>query len=362
MEEINSLRTELSRMLNINKAQNNFLADMLVALIKAQSANLYKIATYFPGTAQKESHYTRIQRFMAWFPQLSSVVAQFISRVLPLGANWLIILDRTDWEFGQFTINILFLAVAFKGIAIPLFWIFLPKKGNSNTEERIELMQRFIDTFGAAQIQALLADREFIGRDWICWLQKQKIKFRIRIRKNTKVYSRFGQRMDVYLLFRSLRVQESIVLNKKRLVWGIPLYLIGLKTPDEYLILITDDAPKRALADYKIRWNIETMFGCLKSRGFNLEDTHLKDPHKIRNILACITMAFCWSCLVGDWQDQMIPIKIKKHGRKARGIFRKGIDFLINTLENLQWKAKDFQRALETLVLNYDMNKFLIQV
>jgi len=40
--------------------------------------------------------------------------------------------------------NILVLAVAYEGIAVPVLWMFLPKKGNSNTGERVALMNRFI--------------------------------------------------------------------------------------------------------------------------------------------------------------------------------------------------------------------------
>ena len=39
----------------------------------------------------------------------------------------------------------------------------LDKRGNSNTSERIALVQDFIDHFGKDRIDCLLADREFVG-------------------------------------------------------------------------------------------------------------------------------------------------------------------------------------------------------
>lgn len=39
--------------------------------------------------------------------------------------------------FGVFKINILFLAINCKGMAIPILWTLLPKKGCWNTAERI---------------------------------------------------------------------------------------------------------------------------------------------------------------------------------------------------------------------------------
>lgn len=78
------------------------------------------------------------------------------------------------------------LAVVYKGIAIPIYWVLLNKKGNSNTRERIALMKRFIKHFGSQNIMRVLADREFIGSDWLKWLQSKNIDFGIRIKKMRK--------------------------------------------------------------------------------------------------------------------------------------------------------------------------------
>ena len=84
-------------------------------------------------------------------------------------------LDRTNWQFGKADLNLLVLGIAYQGIALPLFWTVLDKAGNSNTAERVALLQRSIDVFGVNQIAALLADREFIGEDWFTWLQHLRL-------------------------------------------------------------------------------------------------------------------------------------------------------------------------------------------
>ncbi len=40
----------------------------------------------------------------------------------------------------------------------------LEKRGNSNQEERIDLLERFVKLFGHKCIRSLTADREFIGK------------------------------------------------------------------------------------------------------------------------------------------------------------------------------------------------------
>ena len=82
-------------------------------------------------------------------------------------------------------INILVLAVAYHGVAIPLLWVFLDKRGNSNSHERIALLKHFLMEFGHDRIQCLTADREFIGTDWVKFLKRHRIRFRIRIKRNT---------------------------------------------------------------------------------------------------------------------------------------------------------------------------------
>ena len=76
------------------------------------------------------------------------------------------------------------LAVVYKGVAIPVYWLLLNKRGNSATRERIALMKRFIHQFGKTHLIALLADREFIGSDWFAWLKHEGIDFHVRIKKN----------------------------------------------------------------------------------------------------------------------------------------------------------------------------------
>jgi hypothetical protein len=48
---------------------------------------------------------------------------------------------RTNWKFGQQVINVLVIAVVYYGVAFPLLFKRLPKFGNYNTNERIELIE-----------------------------------------------------------------------------------------------------------------------------------------------------------------------------------------------------------------------------
>jgi hypothetical protein len=79
---------------------------------------------------------------------------------------------------------------------------------------------------------------------------------------------------------------------------------------------------------YRRRWEIETLFGCLKGRGFRMEDTHITDADKIEKLLFILVIGFCWAYRTGDLKAQEKPIELKTHGRKARSLFREGLNWI----------------------------------
>jgi hypothetical protein len=86
------------------------------------------------------------------------------------------------------------------------------------------------------------------------------------------------------------QTRPAHLLPGRRPVWGCFVHLSALRLDDgEWLILATFGAPQeQAINAYADRWQVETLFGCLKTRGFNFEDTHLKDAAAlVQNDGAC---------------------------------------------------------------------------
>ena len=93
-------------------------------------------------------------------------------------------LDRTNWKLGKKNIKNLVLALLTQRFRVPLMLSFLPHGGTSDCEVRSTLIDRFVRLFGAARIEILLADREFIGVNWLQHLNKNSIPFAIRLKAN----------------------------------------------------------------------------------------------------------------------------------------------------------------------------------
>lgn len=327
----------------MNLARIRFLNFFITALCKVQTVNFDRLACDFNTTSQKSSSLRRIQRFFAAYVFDQTLIARIIFRLLPKNNELGLSLDRTNWKFGETNINILVLAVVHQGVAFPLLFSMMPKFGNSNTQERIELMERYNELFGFDTIKYLVADREFIGNEWLEFLNRNNITYHIRIRENFDVIlAKNSKKVRARWLFNRLKLGQFEHHPKIVYINQVACYLsasvIKSKTGEpEFQFLISFNNPAKSKECYKKRWQIETMFKALKSSGFNIEKTHLQDIKRIEKLVSLIFIAFVWCYLVGIHIDQNIrPIEIKKHGYRAKSLFKYGLDFIANILLNPQ--------------------------
>lgn len=328
MKQISELQDTLSDFLDWNKARLNCLVQILQALFTVRTVNLTQIAAAFRSQAKEASSYRRVRRFFTEFSFDMSTIVFVVLRLFPLEGKYLLILDRTNWKWGKAPINILMLSVAYRGIAIPLFWAVLNLEGNSCPQDRISILQRVLKQFGVQKIEALLADREFVGKEWFRFLLNEQISFNIRIKQNSIAQIDANTAIPVKRLRRYLGRRK--VVNYPINLWGYPLYVSveKRKGAKEALIVVSDRQFLDPLSMYRRRWEIETLFGCLKGRGFRMEDTHIIDADKIEKLLFVLAIAFCWAYRTGDIRAQEEPIDVKTHGRLAKSIFRWGLDLI----------------------------------
>lgn len=323
----------------INLARVKFIAMFIMALCKVQTVTFHKIASAIDSPSKSDSCLRRLQRFIADFSLDSDLIARLIFSILPFQNKIQLSLDRTNWKFGTIDINILMLGVVYNGVAFPLLFSLLPKRGNSNTKERITIINRYISLFSYDTIECLVADREFIGQDWLEFLNKKKIRYYIRIRNNFKVFiPSKNKEVKASWLFNTGKINEFIFYPKIVKVNGEYCYLSGSKlNGNDYLIIVSFNKPENAREFYKQRWQIEMCFKSMKSSGFDIEKTHLTNLGRIEKLVSLIMIAFIWCYKVGIYLHENIKlIIIKKHGRKAESIFKYGLkhvsSFLLNPM------------------------------
>ena len=348
------LERTLAANLAWNKARIKFLAAFLVALTQTRSVNLVRLAAVFGGRAAPASSYKRIQRFLRGFDLPLIELAQLLIRLMKLKPPFVVVIDRTEWKFGCVWHNILTLSLASEEVAVPILWRFLKRKGCSFDAEREEIMQDFLQMFPATDIRYVCADREFASVKWLEFLTREKISYRLRIKANHELTDKRGKPIKARKLLQTARVGEAVICRRWRKLWGIyRVCVTGRKRADgELLILISNEPSPEMIEEYRRRWQIETLFGCLKSRGFDLEETHLREAERLEKLLGLLALAVCWSWLAGEKIHQTKPISIKKHGRRAKSIFRVGLDYLEQVFRNTLRFTKSKEKQELILILS----------
>jgi hypothetical protein len=324
------------------------VARFLVAVFRVETVNLDKLASVFANRAQRASSHKRLSRFFRGFAVDFDAIARAVVSWSQIPQPWTLSLDRTNWSFGTVHFNILMRGIVPEGVAFPLLWTLLDKRGNSSSDERMALWECFERLFPDAQVHCLTDDRELVGKAWCSfWLVPKAIPFRLRLRHSDRISSRSGKRV-----LDNLKVGKCRVLSGKRWVWGRRVYVVATRLEDgERLIVATGHRPQSELADYRLRWGMETLFAALKTRGFHLESTYFRHAERLSKLIALLALAFGWAMLTGLWQHQQHPIPLKTHERRAKSLFRYGCDFLRRTFCDLALRTTEFAQALQLLSL-----------
>ena len=350
MTQYSELKQALQPHLGWHGARLSFLSLFLLARLKVKTVNLSELALGFEGTAQAASKYKRLQRFFRGFELDYSVIAKLVISWMAIPQPWVLNIDRTTWEFGSHCYNILSVGVVHEGVAFPLLWWMLDKKGNSNSDERMRFIEELLNICPDAQIRCLCADREFSGQAWIRYLRLAPLlAFRLRIRATDKI-ERNGKALSAQVVFAHLSVGQSQRLKGTCRVWGQPVAVEGLRLDDGKLLVVIGPAgDDNLIADYALRWSIETLYGIFKTRRFCLS-THVSDPKRLRKLVALLTLALCWAMKTGLILHQLKPIVLKKHGRRAKSLFRLGFDHLRELVLNPSSdNESDFRQSLNFL-------------
>ena len=349
MNHINKLQKLLQLHFKEDKRRIRFIALFVVSVIRVQSIRLSSLSRVFNPDVKQDSNYKRMQRFLRDFAFEYIIVARFIVSLLPQ-QRFILTLDRTNWQFGKKDINILMLSIIYKDNSIPLCWELLNKRGNSSFEERQAIVSKGIAILGKDRISCLVADREFGSGKFFKYLKKAAIEFHIRIKK-TSIITKYKTKIsEVTTMISNLKAFKYIVIPGKKIVYNEEVYLSGMRSRgNDYMIIASSSNPEEAQKIYKQRWTIENLFGYMKTRGFNLEQTHISEPERLKKLIALMAIALLWCLLTGLWIEASIKIRIKNHGRKEKSTFRKGLDHLTFILNSINKLIFEFDNVLKVL-------------
>jgi hypothetical protein len=293
----------------------------IACLIQGKTVNLYNLRDEVGKITEKYKttsggHYKRLSRFLQ-----ANSTSKLWHYVLKYGISLLkknirvCYLDATEWEIGNFQLHILTLAIDYQGVAIPIYFQVYEHKGVLSEKERIKFLQIACTYFPLQKI-ILIADREFIGKEWFEEMHKLQICFICRVRrgmfKNQLIAGRSYEKLQARA---RKKKRASILVNS-----GLNQYRLWLvhkqdtSTNEEFIYIITNVLDKQQIPNlYRMRWKIELLFKHLKTNGYRLEDLRIKDLNKIRLIFAMLSLTYILAILAALNERKNKPMKQKKY-------------------------------------------------
>lgn len=319
-------------------------------LILGRTVSLWKLKDYVGMVLGKvdvepESHYRRLTRFFDTWGNCEGFVLNVQKhsfKVLRQLRFTHLLLDGTSWTRGKQKYHYMVLSVLAGSVAIPIYWKQLGKIGASNQSEREALMSEVLKHFELKGM-TLLADREYIGKNWFKLLKDNKIDFVIRLRfgdyyeavnaASGKTY----QQMYDKCFFHGKFVRKHILLDGNA-------YFISMRpnpknTSDEAVIIfLTLIRPVRKTVDQYIkRWRIECFFRHIKTNGFNLEQINLRSVSKSNLMMAVVCLAYAVT-IRAAWKTQKLIRRITFADESvfpAQSVFRRGLALIVTWCASL---------------------------
>jgi hypothetical protein len=344
------------------------LFAIICTILVKETVNLNKLKTQLgyvvdkPDT-QTGSHYRRLTRFFndrfcrfsLWKLILKTVMKELVQRIDKRSGGLYVLIDGTSWEFGQARFHFLTLSLVYQGVGIPFFFVNLGKKGLSNLNERRRTF-KMANLICPLKGMTLIADREYIGREWFTALVDEfGMDFIIRLAES-KYKKEFDEQKKYYGEILK-KIRRGKVVDIEIAIKGKKFRFIGKKNPnpenagDDVLLLLTSlkSDKNKIIARYGIRWQIECLFKCLKTNGFRMEDLGLKDPAKVRLMISIIVACYVICVCEGIKNLRKIAIR-KKTKTKYESIFRNGYSKVVAHSQKvvlfLAWLSKDLGKII----------------
>lgn len=292
-----------------HQAHHENLVWLVVGMAYARTVSLPGAARKAPGRRiQVEARVQRFERLLQCrkfvpLAALRPVATKILRAQHRRGQPLTIVMDRS---MINDTLNLLHLALAYGGRALPLGWVRVPHTGSSSLalqQQVLRWLHSCVPPGTRVTIIADIADREFHSIHLASWLAAElHWDFVLRLKAGTKVECDSSWLMAGDLaergcsaLFAQVKVTTDPQAN----------YRVNLVThwaPDEaepWLLATTLSGAKLTVTTYAQRFWIEEMFSDHKSRGLQLEATRLTTPERLERLLVAAVLAYLWIMEVG---------------------------------------------------------------
>jgi Transposase DDE domain len=299
------------------KTQRDKLAVLVATMLHVRSANLVELAAGLPRKSDRwDMGYQWISRFLANdLVCCDAVMEPFAREILEGLADTAdpipLILDQTKASDRH---QILMLSVRWGERALPLAWRVAETEGAIGFATQKELLEAVAGWLPADQAVILLADRFYGTPAMIRWCRDRRWDYRLRLKGNLLVRRSATKTTTGALALSGGHYFENVALTGQRVTTNIGI----IRDPghaEPWIIAMSAKPGYLTTLGYAARWGIEPMFSDFKSRGFGLEQTHLRYPDRLARLILVMALALYWAVSTGMWDQANNPTPAEKNDR-----------------------------------------------
>lgn len=340
-----TIREELKRLYSTEPQGNlarhlNTLAGLVSGIVGSNSAHLPKIAKKVPDNTKRES---RVKRFSRWVNndriEFKCYYLPYVEALLASLANRPLLLAMDGSEMGRGCLTLM-VSVIYKKRALPIVWIVIQgSKGHFPEETHVRLVEQVHEIVPEGCDIIFLGDGEFDGTVLQATIAGYGWEYVCRTAKNAQICEDghwFSLDETDVQPGNCIELPDVVITHQAYgPVLAIAWWQIGYEDP---IYLVTNmELAAEACYWYSKRFRIETFFSDQKSRGFNMQKSHISDPDRLARLMIAACLAYIWIIYLGvvAKRDGWVKI-IHRTDRCDLSLFQLGLDLLEHFLnENL---------------------------
>lgn len=331
------------------------MVSMVTGIVLGKSCQLPKMASKIPGEVHPDS---RTKQMSRWVQNDDITISlYFLPFVQPLLVNLAAVRPLVFIMDGSVVARgcvMLMVSLIYGHRALPIAWLVIAgKKGHFPVATHVALLQEVKGLVPETASVVFLGDGEFDGPELQAEADGYGWQYVCRTAKNIQI--------GVAGKWQSLEVLTKVKRGKREFRKGVlftekaygPVMVIAwweAEYEDPIYLVSNMRSVKTACAWYRKRAHIETFFSDQKSRGFQLDKSHLSDPARVLRLMVAACFAYLWIVYLGTvaQKDGWTP-KIHRRHRCDLSLFQLGVRLLDHLLTNDLALPEAFKFQLESV-------------
>jgi hypothetical protein len=304
------------------------LCWMMIGMIESQNVHLNGFGVYVISRAQvAQSHQRRFRRWLS--NRRINVISAHHALVRQALSGWkqqrlYLSLDTTVvWN----CFCLVWVGVVYRGRTVPIAWQVVAQ---SSSTVRLWTIQRVLRQ--AARVMpdevaiVLLADRGFTDGKLMKYLRENLgWHFRIRIKRSFQfqLQGQWRKVSSVQLHPGQAYFTPAVSVGKTKPYPNVDLAFAHDQQSGEDWIIVSDEpATLQTFAQYRLRFQVEESFLDIKSNGFNLEASRLRDKFALCQLCGVIALAMLFLVLQG------VQVVASGKRRQVDAHWKRGMSYL----------------------------------